>query len=548
MAVLYANDVGDGADDGEDEDETNSMASGSIISQTDSQVSGMIRRGCLNQSPYQTLVDKYEALLQVQRKQALSHVGNRHPNLVNSHLTPQNGGDSHPLSLQEELQMSGDFSGPQSLLLPEEDDLEEDFEVDDVDQERPRTGIDNSNENAKVNQSAKEEPKAVTHSGVVTSTPNTSTITNANSSNHTSNQDSLFFSEAETASSGFSDDPVRCVHRSTQTDECLLPHHHPSPKSSEGTNTDVEKSNKKDADSMSRRGTLLCSITEGEDCYVSIYDEALPPTKSRFVKNHPTREVGSGKPSDANGIVGDKQSVGESPENRRQMFREIFAVLKRTLMEARESSHLDEVVDVTQKTAPAEVSEPPSTEAKVTPAEENTKGAQEELKEDGIKLTPYRKASRDDMERVGSGRKGKRGEGRRRGGSNHADKADKTDAKQEEEAKPSLPAEPSESSMSADESQSQTSVKRRHHRRGRNAGKALLVAAVTGNHQRSQGEGNERCSWPLGGPSTAPSPSAEMARLMRLERSYADALRLGAPRKETPHVWGRGGSNYRGGK
>ncbi|XP_046398084.1 uncharacterized protein LOC124164900 isoform X2 [Ischnura elegans] len=571
LAVLYANESAEGIDDGDDEDETNSMASGSIISQTDSQ----IRRACLAQSPYQTLVDKFEALLQVQRRQFLNQTGNRQQ-VLNSLPESQNQSDDQPLSLQEELQMSGDFSGPPSLLLPEEDDLEEDYEVDDVDQGGPTAGgisLDKelkASFNHKEESATEEEKKRVNESQTTQETlsvSNTKVSTRASSANH----DSLHFYEAETASSGFSDDPIGGVHRSTQTDEFthMAPchgacHHKEFSSQPKAKPAEAEKASDKEEEENARRGTLLCKITEGEDCHVSIYDEALPPTKSRFVKNHPAGEVGDGKDA-TNGVPGDKHAT-DTPENRRQMFREIFAVLKRTLMEARESAHLDDVViDGTVKSATTETSAQatPSVEPKpaaapaeeASPAKQEEEGKLEEIKEgEKVKLTPYRKANRDEVEpRVGGSGRRRRGEGRRRreGGSTPVPADGKTDAKPASEESPPTPT-PSipESSASADECQTPTNVKRRHHRRGKHGGgKALLVAAVTGNHQRTHVDGGgERCSWPMG-PVAASSPSAEMARLMRLERSYADALRLGAPRKETTQVWGRGGGGgYRGPK
>ncbi|XP_071447603.1 uro-adherence factor A isoform X2 [Hetaerina americana] len=571
LAVLYANDAAEGIDDGDDEDETNSMASGSIISQTDSQ----IRRACFSQSPYQTLVDKFEALLQVQRKQFLNQAGNRQHQVLNSLPESQNQSDDQPLSLQEELQMSGDFSGPPSLLLPEEDDLEEDYEVDDVDQVGPANTSNDSVKDMKASYGFKDEivdkeEKATVH--LSQPTPETLSATNSKLSTHggSANHDSLHYYEAETASSGFSDEPIGGVHRSTQTDEYapVAPCHgtcHEKSTPSQETSKDTNEGKGIDQDEAEkiRRGTLLCKITEGEDCHVSIYDEALPPTKSRFVKNHPSGEVGGEKDA-SNGIVGDKHPA-DTPENRRQMFREIFAVLKRTLMEARESAHLDDVViDGTTKSTPADASTPAAATAEPKPAAATSEEVKvmkpaedvklEEIKEgEKVKLTPYRKANREDVEprMGGSGRK-RKGEGRRRGGGGTTPVPSdaKAEAKPQPEEPPASPApEHPESTASADECQTPTNVKRRHHRRGKHGGgKALLVAAVTGNHQRSHVDGGERCSWPMG-PVAASSPSAEMARLMRLERSYADALRLGAPRKEPTQVWGRGGGGgYRGAK
>lgn len=124
------------------------------------------------------------------------------------------------LSLQEELQLSGDF-----------------FQKEDVDSE------------GEIRQTPKKQKLKSNLNGKAFSATPTD------------------FSEAETSSSGFSDETSN---KGTQTDAHFPP------------------------------GSFLCTISDGEDCRFSIYDDASP-VESRFRK---------------------------TPEYR-QLFREIFAVLKR---------------------------------------------------------------------------------------------------------------------------------------------------------------------------------------------------------------------------
>ncbi|KAG8036113.1 hypothetical protein G9C98_004693 [Cotesia typhae] len=151
-------------------------------------------------NPYRVLVEKYEALLEVQRQP----VARKKPS-----PTPP------CMSLQEELEMSGDFNSLQTA--PSETAPE------------PKTN------------GFRRYPKK----------PFSGTPTD--------------FSEAETSSSGFSDETSN---KETQTD--------------------------------GRLGSLLCSIADGEDCKFSIYDDNSP-FESRFRK---------------------------TPEYR-QLFSEIFCILKR---------------------------------------------------------------------------------------------------------------------------------------------------------------------------------------------------------------------------
>lgn len=159
-------------------------------------------------NPYRVLVEKYEALLEVQR----------HSNTQRKASVP-----TPCISLQEELEMSGDFNSFQNTTSDHE----------------------TTQENVKINGNSREQ-------GLHGKKPFSGTPTD--------------FSEAETSSSGFSDET-----------------------SNKGTQTDG-----------GRPGALLCSIADGEDCKFSIYDDNSP-FESRFRK---------------------------TPEYR-QLFSEIFGVLKR---------------------------------------------------------------------------------------------------------------------------------------------------------------------------------------------------------------------------
>ncbi|XP_029033076.2 cerebellar degeneration-related protein 2 isoform X1 [Osmia bicornis bicornis] len=159
-------------------------------------------------NPYRVLVEKYQALLEVQRRSA--------PRRKDSLRTPY-------MSLQEELEMSGEFNSFQNSTSETE-----------LQQESTKSAVASGTR-------AKAEGKK----------PFSATPTD--------------FSEAETLSSGFSDETSN---KATQTD--------------------------------GRPGSFLCSIADGEDCKFSIYDDNSP-FESRFRK---------------------------TPEYR-QIFSEIFSVLKR---------------------------------------------------------------------------------------------------------------------------------------------------------------------------------------------------------------------------
>lgn len=156
-------------------------------------------------NPYRVLVEKYQALLEMQR-----HCQSRRKNTVPAAC----------MSLQEELEMSGEFNN----FCP-----------------------------------ATSEPTAAPESGKTVSRAKNDTTGKKTSATPTD------FSEAETSSSGFSDETSN---KATQTD--------------------------------GRPGSFLCSIADGEDCKFSIYDDNSP-FESRFRK---------------------------TPEYR-QLFSEIFGVLKR---------------------------------------------------------------------------------------------------------------------------------------------------------------------------------------------------------------------------
>ncbi|CAG9096251.1 unnamed protein product [Plutella xylostella] len=164
-----------------------------------------------HENPYRELVQKYEALLEVQ----LSQVKNIKKN-------KQTVAPSGPLSLQDELQTSGDFSQ---------------FSVKDTDEE--------SGHGEEQKEQKKAEP--VSRKKFI-QTPD--------------------FSEAETSSSGFSD----------------------------------ETSNKATQTERERPGSFLCTIADGEDYRFSIYDDAVAsPMDSRF-RNRPEY---------------------------RELFKEIFTILKK---------------------------------------------------------------------------------------------------------------------------------------------------------------------------------------------------------------------------
>ncbi|XP_033332739.1 cerebellar degeneration-related protein 2-like isoform X2 [Megalopta genalis] len=186
-------------------------------------------------NPYRVLVEKYQALLEVQRRP-----------------TPRRKDSVPPMSLQEELEMSGEFNHFQNSSL--EGELHQE-----------------SGKSVGVNASrAKSE--------ICGKKPFSATPTD--------------FSEAETSSSGFQDETSN---KMTQTE--------------------------------GRPGSFLCSIADGEDCKFSIYDDNSP-FESRFRK---------------------------TPEYR-QTFSQIFSVLKRAA-EAKEEGEKLPLLDDSTNTS---VSQPQS--------------------------------------------------------------------------------------------------------------------------------------------------------------------------------------------
>ncbi|KAK1133548.1 hypothetical protein K0M31_011352 [Melipona bicolor] len=181
-------------------------------------------------NPYRVLVEKYQALLEVQRRSALRRK------------------DSVPMSLQEELEMSGEFNSFQNPTLETESS-----------QQEPAKSAGGNGTRAKAETCGKK---------VFSATPTD-------------------FSEAETSSSGFSDETSN---KATQTE--------------------------------GRPGSFLCSIADGEDCKFSIYDDNSP-FESRFRK---------------------------TPEYR-QLFSEIFSVLKRAAEAKDEGEKLPLLDDSTSTNA-----------------------------------------------------------------------------------------------------------------------------------------------------------------------------------------------------
>ncbi|XP_013146209.1 PREDICTED: uncharacterized protein LOC106109304 isoform X2 [Papilio polytes] len=204
------------------------------------------------ENPYRELVQKYEALLEVQLSQGKNNRKNK-----DGSLPAQN--QSGPLSLQDELQTSGDYSQ---------------FNVKDTDEE---SGHGGSEEAHKDNQTKKTES---TSRKKIIQTPD--------------------FSEAETSSSGFSD----------------------------------ETSNKATQTERERPGSFLCTIADGEHYRFSIYDD-VSPMDSRF-RNRPEY---------------------------RELFKEIFTILKKAAENKDEGERLPLLDDTTAGKVPP-----------VTPATEEQPG------------------------------------------------------------------------------------------------------------------------------------------------------------------------------
>jgi len=193
------------------------------VQETNNKNEENIKNEAENANPYRVLVEKYQALLEMQR-----------------HCQPRRK-DTAPamcMSLQEELEMSGEFNNFYRA--------------------NAETEAATSTESSKAISQTKTE---ISGKKPVSATPTD-------------------FSEAETSSSGFSDETSN---KATQTDG---------------------------------RGSFLCSIADGEDCKFSIYDDNSP-FESRFRK---------------------------TPEYR-QLFSEIFSVLKRAA-EAKDEGEKLPLLDV----------------------------------------------------------------------------------------------------------------------------------------------------------------------------------------------------------
>lgn len=197
-------------------------------------------------------MQKYEALLEVQ----LSQVKNIRKNKQNT--LPSAQSQSGPMSLQDELQTSGDYSQ---------------FSVKDTDEE--------SGHGEEAQKDGTQQKKVETTSRKkIIQTPD--------------------FSEAETSSSGFSD----------------------------------ETSNKATQTERERPGSFLCTIADGEDYRFSIYDD-VSPMDSRF-RNRPEY---------------------------RELFKEIFTILKKAAENKDEGEQLPLLDDTTAGKVPP-----------VTPATEEPPG------------------------------------------------------------------------------------------------------------------------------------------------------------------------------
>ncbi|XP_015512223.1 uncharacterized protein centrocortin isoform X2 [Neodiprion pinetum] len=205
-------------------------------------------------NPYRVLVEKYEALLEVQRHPAPCRKAN-------------GGGAGGCLSLQEELVMSGDFN---SFINGSSSNQ----------QESPPTQV----ASIKREVCALPAPKST-----AIETRGNKGLRSACKKPFSGTPTDL--SEAESSSSGFSDETSN---KATQTDD-------------------------------PRSGSLLCSIADGEDCKFSIYDDASP-IESRFRK---------------------------TPEYR-QLFREIFGVLKRAA-EAKDEGEKLPLLDDAPGSSPSRV-------------------------------------------------------------------------------------------------------------------------------------------------------------------------------------------------
>lgn len=227
-----------------------------------------------SENPYRDLVQKYEALVQIQSNPVPSRRSSK------SNAIPASNGSpavlpavpiaaANCLSLQEELQMSGDFN---SFRNEDEESGNEDNEGKSMSRKSNRSTQPDASK------------KTVCQTKTFSTTPTD-------------------FSEAETSSSGFSDETSN---KATQTESQRLP---------------------------GLPGSFLCTIVDGEDCRFSIYDNASP-VDGRF---------------------------RNTPEYR-SLFREIFDILKKAAEAKDEGEKLPLLDDVTVPNDPPRV--PPVTPAK----------------------------------------------------------------------------------------------------------------------------------------------------------------------------------------
>ncbi|XP_063222094.1 cerebellar degeneration-related protein 2 isoform X2 [Bacillus rossius redtenbacheri] len=216
---------------------------------------------------YQNLMEQYEALLKMQQ---------------GSPAKQQSTGENC-LSLQDELRLSGDFNSFNSKN----------------ETEGSSNSLDHQENVGKVNGFTKNKVHKA-FSGTPTE-----------------------FSEAETSSSGFSDE---ISNKATQTEKYLP-------------------------------GYFLCSVADGDDCRISIYDD-INPVESRFRK---------------------------TPEYK-QLFREIFAVLKRAAEEKTECEQAAALNSAPAVSSQAAAAEPmPKAEEKPPSAVQQSKRSQDNTR---AKTTP----------------------------------------------------------------------------------------------------------------------------------------------------------------
>ncbi|XP_015187069.1 PREDICTED: probable serine/threonine-protein kinase DDB_G0276461 isoform X2 [Polistes dominula] len=193
-----------------------------------------------NNNPYRELVEKYQALLEVQRLSA--------PRRKNSLPPPMMGGGV--MSLQEELEMSGEYNCFQNPSVVDDNDLQQQEVV-----EMKSSLIGNSNNTINNGISNGSIVGSSTSNGGNTNSSNGKPGKGDNNNKKTFSATPTDFSEAETSSSGFADETSN---KATQTD--------------------------------GRPGSFLCSIADGEDCKFSIYDDNSP-FESRFRKTPEYRQI-----------------------------------------------------------------------------------------------------------------------------------------------------------------------------------------------------------------------------------------------------------------